>query len=242
MVGADGAAAEFFKSAKSASAAACEWGGRMRIAVMSDLHLEFDARSAAASGHASRDHAGRDDNGRGYDGRDDASRDDNGRGYDGRDDASRLDFYHQPPQPAADLVIFAGDIHNGATAVDWILNHFSIPAILICGNHEAYRHELFRVIAYNRQRAAQTGGRVVFLERATWNYESPAGERARFIGATLWTDFQLGGTPAVSMAAAQQQLEDFREIRVERGYRLRPLRRPTRSACLMPASRCCIAS
>jgi hypothetical protein len=52
----------------------------------------------------------------------------------------------------------------------------------------------------------------------------PAGQRLRLIGATLWTDFRLYGTRIESMAIAEQQLEDFRLIRVERGYKLRPLR------------------
>ena len=87
-----------------------------------------------------------------------------------------------------------------------------------------YGHELFRIIAVNRQRASATQGRVVFAERATWQWESPAGERLRLLGATLWTDFRLYRTPIESMAIAEEQLEDFRVIQVERGYKLGPLR------------------
>lgn len=162
----------------------------MKIAIMSDLHLEFDARSA---------------------------------GHPERQPRNTSGFYLNPPQPKADLLVLAGDIFHGSLAIDWVLRHFSVPTILIAGNHEAYGHELFRVIAINRQRASATGGRVVFLERATWVHEAASGDRLRLIGATLWTDFELYGTQTKSMTIAGQHLEDFHEIRIERGYQLRPL-------------------
>jgi len=164
----------------------------MKIAVMSDLHLEFDARFADRP-HASGPHR------------------------------KSVDFYLKPPQPTADILVLAGDVHSGSLAVDWVVQHFALPTILIAGNHEAYGHELFRMIAFNRQRANATEGRVHFLERATWEGEVGTGERARFICATLWTDFQLYGTPTASMAVAQERLEDFQVIKCERGYKLRTL-------------------
>jgi hypothetical protein len=164
----------------------------VRIAVMSDLHLEFDARFA--------DHPEQ-----------------------GNQSRNAPDFYLNPPQPEADLLVLAGDIHHGPLAIDWVVRHFSLPAIMIAGNHEPYGHELFRTIAFNRQRATATGGRVVFLERASCVHQTAAGERLRLIGATLWTDFQLSGTPTESMAMAEQRLDDFRLIKVERGYQLRAL-------------------
>ncbi len=176
----------------------------MKIAIMSDLHLEYDAKSA--------------------DSRDQRARNRNGS-----------DFYLKPPQPQADLLILAGNVHDGALAVEWALRHFSIPAILIGGNHELFGHELFHVIKSTRQKASATDGRVVFLERATWECEAGAGERARFIGATLWTDFRLYGTPAISMKFAQEHLEDFQAITLERGYKLRPLD-PSDTARLHKAS------
>lgn len=162
----------------------------MKIAVMSDLHLEFDAKVASSAEP---------------------------------DDRSSLAFYLQPPQSDADILVLAGDIHSGVLAVDWAARHFSIPTILIAGNHEPYGHELFRIIHFSRQRASLTNGQVVFLERATWECDTANGQRARFIGATLWTDFRLYRTPTVSKAFAKERLEDFQVIRIERGYRTRTL-------------------
>ncbi|MGH7074357.1 MAG: metallophosphoesterase [Stellaceae bacterium] len=159
----------------------------MRIAVMSDLHLEFDAaRQAAGNGGAT-------------------------------------DFYRRPPQPKADLLVLAGDIHNGPLVIDWVRRHFTIPTVIVLGNHEPYGHELFRTIAFNRDKARDSDGQIVMLERASWHCQPLPGAEARFIGATLWTDFRLDGTPAQSMAVAQERIEDFRVIKIERGHKLRTL-------------------
>lgn len=163
----------------------------MKIAVMSDLHLELDLKCASASSEAPASTASA--------------------------------FSHMPPQPQADLLIVAGDIHSGALGIDWILRHFVMPAIIIGGNHEPYGHELFRVIRTNRERAQATNGRVTFLERATWVGSPAKGERVRVIGATLWSDFRLYGTPDASMQVAKERLDDFKITKIERGYKLRTL-------------------
>ena len=163
----------------------------MKIAVLSDLHLEFDAECPGArpSGTA----------------------------------AEAFEFARRPPQPQADILIVAGDIHSGALGIDWLLHHFAMPTIAIAGNHEAYGHELFRAIQINRERAQATRGRVTFLERATWQTVRENGEKFRVIGATLWTDFHLYGTPTRSMQVAEERLEDFQRIKIERGYKQRNL-------------------
>ncbi|MGH7013628.1 MAG: metallophosphoesterase [Stellaceae bacterium] len=164
----------------------------MKIAVMSDLHLEFDADILGAESRV-------------------------------RSPRRMLDFYFHPPQPSADVIVLAGDIHSGAQGVDWAASSFTQPVVLIAGNHEAYGRELFRVIAYSRQKAEAMNPRVNFLERNTWHFTSPTGVSARFIGATLWTDFQFYGCAEKSMEVAQERLEDFRVIKLERGLKLRPL-------------------
>lgn len=164
----------------------------MKIAVMSDLHLELDTNCASKTSQEVS--------------------------------STAIEFSRNPPQPHADLLIVAGDVHSGALGIDWVLRHFAMPAIVIGGNHEAYGHELFRVIQLNRERAHATNGRVIFLERATWQGSRPNGERIRIIGATLWSDFRLYETPGRSMQVAQDRFDDFKVIRIERGYKLRTLR------------------
>jgi Calcineurin-like phosphoesterase len=163
----------------------------MKIAVMSDLHLELDLKCASTSSEVRP--------------------------------STGSAFSTRPPQPHADLLIVAGDVHSGALGIDWVLRHFAMPAIIIGGNHEPYGHELFRVIQINREQAQATNGRITFLERATWIGSPARGERVRVIGATLWSDFRLYGTPGASMRVAEERLDDFKIIKIERGYKLRTL-------------------
>lgn len=160
----------------------------MKIAAMSDLHLEYDARYFETNPRGSST------------------------------------FYDDPPQPRADFLVLAGDIHSGPLAFDWARLHFAIPTVLIAGNHEPYNRELFRTIAFNRKKSETSDDPILFLERASWEGTAPDGQPVRFIGATLWTDFELYGTPDLSMALALRDLEDFKVINLERGYRTRKLR------------------
>ncbi len=149
----------------------------MRIAIMSDLHLEFDR---------------------------------NGPGF----IPSALD---------ADLVILAGDIHTRARSFDWINGHFVIPAVYVLGNHEFYGSEIFETISLNRKRSTEGDGRTVFLECGAHVFELSSGERARVIGATLWTDFSIYGTRAQSMTFAEYSLTDFRTIKIRNEDKVRAL-------------------
>lgn len=162
----------------------------MKIAVMSDLHLEFDQ---AWHGHDCHCPA----------------------------DPDVAPF--QSSTVAADILVLAGDVHKGSYAFDWAQQSFTIPTILIAGNHEAFGHNLFKVIERNRLKSHDSDHHIIFLERASHEFKSASGERARFIGMTLWTDFQLYGTPVESMSIAAKSLEDFRCIKIERGYKYRKL-------------------
>lgn len=162
----------------------------MKIAVMSDLHLECDDAAMLRAGIAS---------------------------------TATSDFYLHPIQPKADVLVLAGDIHGGSRGIDWAARQFQIPTVIIAGNHEPYGCELFHVIAENRHKAATIAASIVFLEKATWEGTTRSGERARFVGTTLWTDFDLYGDPELSMALARERLADFQVIQIERGYRLRTL-------------------
>lgn len=58
--------------------------------------------------------------------------------------------------------------------------------------------------------------RVTFLERETFVWTAPDGVRLRIIAATLWTDFALFGTARKFTAetAARRDMNDFRAIRI----------------------------
>jgi hypothetical protein len=112
---------------------------------------------------------------------------------------------------AADVLLLPGDIHLWVNAILWAdrtAQHLDLPVVIIAGNHEHYKNagrhgqnhrdrHVESCIDALRERAAQTAGRVTFLER-----ETAVVAGVRFIGATLWTDFNLFGDPALAKKAA----------------------------------------
>lgn len=114
-----------------------------------------------------------------------------------------------PPSPGADVVVLAGDIDNGTRAVE----HAEAlgggrPVLLVAGNHEYYGHAITEL---DRALQARADGTTV---RVLENDEAIIGD-VRFLGATLWSDFDFGGREEreQSMAISEQLVNDFRLIR-----------------------------
>jgi len=116
-----------------------------------------------------------------------------------------------------DVVILAGDINAGAKAVAWAAETFaSVPVLYVAGNHEFYGHWLDRVPTEIRAACEQTGN-LKFLDCD----EVVIGD-VRFLGCTLWTDFQLYGRDQrqAAMRAAEAGINDYNRIRIQdTGYR-----------------------
>lgn len=107
------------------------------------------------------------------------------------------------PAPEADLLVLAGDIgalpetplgRHGAD--DWHLTRFSparghwpVPVLYVPGNHEYDGYD-FRA-AHTRLRAQVEALGIVWLERETVIIDG-----VRFLGTTLWTDFDCFADPA----------------------------------------------
>ncbi|MBH1634008.1 hypothetical protein I5U65_02295 [Stenotrophomonas maltophilia] len=88
-------------------------------------------------------------------------------------------------------VILAGDIDVGASAIVWADATFPLlPAIYVPANHEAYGR---KVDAANESLARECAatGHIHFLDKGELDLDE-----VRFLGATLWTDFQLLGSEA----------------------------------------------
>lgn len=91
------------------------------------------------------------------------------------------------PHEAPDAVVLAGDIANGAAGIAWAREAFPRDEVLyVPGNHEYYEGALDEVEAAMAQ-AGRTHGVHVLQDAAV----TLGG--VRFLGATLWTDFQLWG-------------------------------------------------
>lgn len=120
-----------------------------------------------------------------------------------------------PPPVDADVIVLAGDLSPGLGGLAWAAERWPEHAVVyVPGNHEFYGHAYPRLVRKLEERAATFGARVhVLSDRAA------VVGGVRFLGATLWTDFALLGTPDVSAAAAREQMTDFRRIRVEPEFR-----------------------
>jgi death-on-curing family protein len=108
----------------------------------------------------------------------------------------------------ADVSILAGDIAVGLEGIAWALQAFKRPVIYVMGNHEYYgQRAMQKTFEKTRQKCA--GTHVHLLENETVTIGN-----VRFIGATLWTDFNLLGADrqAESMDEAQRERTDYSVI------------------------------
>lgn len=162
----------------------------LRIAHMSDLHLEFEppqqtspawrALMAAREAMAGHPHRGPDLTG----------------------------------LPGVDLVVMAGDIGLGTDGIayaDAVAAFADCPVVYVAGNHEYYNDDFDRLRQSLREAAWATDGRVLFLDR-DWVRLWLRDNEVVVIGCTLWSDYALGGDAAAAMTLAQTQIGDHRHI------------------------------
>lgn len=108
-----------------------------------------------------------------------------------------------------DVVVLAGDIAQGLRGLRWACETFATQQIVyVAGNHEFYDHQVEALGA--RLREAAQGLGVHFLERNAVDIDG-----VRFLGTTLWTDFEIFGNARIeeSMSAASLYMNDFRCIK-----------------------------
>ena len=112
------------------------------------------------------------------------------------------------PDNDADVVVLAGDIARPREAVDWA-SRIDKPVLFVPGNHEFYGSTIRGTIAELERLCEGTGIRILDDGEALI-------EGVRFLGTTLWTDFNLfggGERRAAAMAEAQRRMRDFLAIR-----------------------------
>lgn len=108
-----------------------------------------------------------------------------------------------------DLLLLAGDIDVGTRAIAYaneVAEFIGAPAVYVAGNHEGYDGTPFdRLFGALRAKAAETQGRVTFLE----NSRAAFGD-VHVLGATLWTDYAANGREkvATTMEEAFSSLND----------------------------------
>ncbi|WP_279483212.1 metallophosphoesterase [Aureimonas sp. SK2] len=109
-----------------------------------------------------------------------------------------------PPVVDCDVVVVAGDVANPpAVSLRWLADAFQAPVVFVAGNHEFYGTVMPRVaspdpvpgVHHLENRSVVLGG-------------------TRFLGCTLWTDYELYGPASLehAMNIAGLGLNDHRMI------------------------------
>ncbi len=109
--------------------------------------------------------------------------------------------------PFADVLVLAGDIHVGTEMVNKF-GHWPHPVLYVPGNHEFYDTAIEPQIAKIKEAAKNTA--MIVLSRDEY-----IDQGVRFLGCTLWTDYQLmgtGGRQLASMFACEARIADHRKI------------------------------
>ncbi len=109
----------------------------------------------------------------------------------------------------ADVIVLAGDISTGSSGLRWARGAFGTkPVIYVAGNHEFYGGHWDKTLAELRTRAQEFA--IHFLEN-----EAVEVAGLRFLGCTLWTDFELDGAERRSyrIREAERMMMDYRTIK-----------------------------
>jgi len=106
----------------------------------------------------------------------------------------------------ADVIVLAGDIGEWVNGIEWARHRFKNKEIIyVLGNHEYYRSDL-SVLDELRSKAKELG--IHLLEN-----DSVVIDNVRFLGATLWTDFNDFSVAEVEKA--QASITDYSVIGIK---------------------------
>lgn len=118
----------------------------------------------------------------------------------------------------ADVVVLAGDIHLKTRGLEWAQKTFpNKPVITVLGNHEYYGGSYPSLVRKAKQMFE--GSNVYLLENDHIEIDGIS-----FFGCTLWTDLRLFGDARLAGYFCQQEMTDFKKIRIEPNYsKLNPM-------------------
>jgi DNA repair exonuclease SbcCD nuclease subunit len=116
---------------------------------------------------------------------------------------------HENAWSQADVIVLAGDIDVGVRGIQWARQAFAgKPILYVAGNHEFYGGYWERTLADMRQAGQEHD--VCFLEDSAVEIAG-----VRFLGCSLWTDFDLFGEKDRQwcMFNTQKALADYKKIK-----------------------------
>jgi hypothetical protein len=120
------------------------------------------------------------------------------------------------PSNPPDVLVLAGNIGQGTKGLEWAATTYQCPIIYVCGNYSYRDRDIDTLDEELRERA--WGTHVHVLQN-----ESLMVRGVRFIGCTLWSDFNLYGDAETAMLLAEEGSLDYYRIRDRDGRRIKPL-------------------
>lgn len=112
----------------------------------------------------------------------------------------------------ADVVVLAGDIDEGLRGFRWARESFpDKPIVKVAGNHEFYGKNWTRHLDDMRESARKHD--IAFLECDAIEIDG-----VRFLGCSLWTDFEILGHDRrmTSIYQAKAYMNDYKHIKISR--------------------------
>ena len=127
-------------------------------------------------------------------------------------DGAPLSAQHQGARidEHADVVVLAGDIDEGVKGFRWAREAFpDKPVVYVAGNHEFYGHHWTQHLDAMRESALKYD--IEFMEAEGVDIGG-----VRFLGCSLWTDFELFGPERKpgALRQAKSNMNDFVYIKI----------------------------
>ena len=113
------------------------------------------------------------------------------------------------PRPEHDVVVVAGDVRD--RLCERVLGE-ATPVVYVPGNHDFWRTNLTTEKAKAREAAARAGITLLL------DGDTAVVGNVRFVGGTLWTDYQLGGESSAAQSASAREMNDHKRIRHGSSY------------------------
>lgn len=119
------------------------------------------------------------------------------------------------PSTQPDVLALAGNIGQGTRGLEWAAATYRCPVIYVCGNYTYRDRDIDTLDAELKARA--WGTHVHVLQN-----ECLVVRGVRFVGCTLWSDFELFGDPETAMQLAEDGHLDYYRIRDRKGHPIKP--------------------
>lgn len=131
-----------------------------------------------------------------------------------------LDFHNYDYVPEdEDILVLAGDVAEGIRGISWIARKIppTLPVIYVLGNHEFYNHSMKTLKEKIQKIIDNECSNVHLLDNESFIFNN-----IKFIGSTLWTDYNLFKNSEYCMRIANIQMNDFACIKKSETNRLTP--------------------